>query len=94
MLQKAPDVTVTSILRPAHVQAVMEFMNTTGLGYTGKLYGRDGGDGDDGGEGSSDGGGGERGEEDGGSDREGAGEVDGEEVAEGCDGEWKFGLFE
>jgi ribonuclease HI len=94
MLQKAPDITVMSILRPAHVPAVMEFMKTTGLGYTGKLYGGDGGDGDDGGEGGSDGVGGERGEEDGWSDRGEVGEVDGEEAEEGSGGEWKFGLFE
>jgi hypothetical protein len=94
MLQKAPDVTLTSVLRSAHVPTVMEFMKTTGLGYTGKLYGGDGGDGDDGGEGGSDGGGGERGEEDGGSDRGEVEEVEGEEAEEGSGGEWKFGLFE
>jgi ribonuclease HI len=110
MLQKAPDVTVTSILHPTHLPAVMEFMKTTGLGYTGKLYGGDGeergeerrrgerrrgGDGYDGGEeGGSDGGGGERGEEGGGSDREGVDEAEGEEAADVSDGEWKFGLFE
>jgi hypothetical protein len=93
MLQKAPDITVSSILHPTHVPAVVEFMKTTGLGYTGKLYGRNGRE--ERREGS-DGEGSERGEEGGGSDRGGVGEGDGdgEESAEGSDGEWKFGLFE
>jgi hypothetical protein len=98
MLQKAPEVTVSSTLQPAHVPAVVEFMKIMGLGYTGKLRadaeGEGGGDGDDGGEGGSDGGSSERGEEDGGSGRGEVGEVGGEEAEEGSDGEWKFGLFE
>jgi ribonuclease HI len=37
MLQKAPDITVSSILGPTHMPAVMEFMKTTGLGYKSDL---------------------------------------------------------
>jgi hypothetical protein len=86
LLQKAPEVTVSSILHPTHVPAVMEFMKTTGLGYTDKLYGRDGRE--EGREGS-DGGGSERGEEGGGRDGDGDGDGDGSERGEeggGSDG--------
>jgi hypothetical protein len=84
ILQKAPEVTVSSVLHPTHVPAVMEFMKTTGLGYTGKLYGRDGRE--EGREGR-DGDGSERGEEGEGRDGGEVGERDGEEAAEGSDGD-------
>jgi hypothetical protein len=37
MLQKVPDIMVSSILGPTHMPAVMEFMKTTGLGYKSDL---------------------------------------------------------
>jgi hypothetical protein len=38
MIQKAPDLAISSILRATHTPAVVEFMNTTGLGYTRNLH--------------------------------------------------------
>jgi ribonuclease HI len=56
LLQKAPDVTVSSVLRPEHVPAVMEFMKTTELGLTAGLHADDGdGGGSEGDERSSEG---------------------------------------
>jgi hypothetical protein len=37
MLQKALDITISSILRPAQTPAVMEFLKTTKLGYAADL---------------------------------------------------------
>jgi hypothetical protein len=37
MLQKAPDVTLSSVLCPSHSLAVVEFLRTTRLGYTANL---------------------------------------------------------
>jgi hypothetical protein len=106
MLQKAPDLTLSNMLRQAHMPAVIEFMETTRLGYMTKLrertdemggdeMRRGGGDGSDGGsEGDGEGEGEGDGEGDGG---RGRAEVD-EHAVEGEDDEgedeWRFGLFE
>jgi ribosomal protein L12E/L44/L45/RPP1/RPP2 len=79
MLQKAPDVTVSSVLRPEQVPAVMEFMKTTGVGLSAGLRADDGEGGD---------GGGSRGRSAAEEEEEGEGTDD-----EG-DSEWRFGLFE
>jgi hypothetical protein len=98
MLQKAPDMTLSNMLRSTHTPAIIEFMETTGLGYTTKLrestdkmggdeMRRGGGDGSDGGskgDGVGDGG-------------RGRAEVDGHAVEgedDECEDEWRFGLFE
>jgi hypothetical protein len=97
MLQKAPNVTISSILSPTHVPAVMEFMKTTGLGYKPDLHADDD---------TRDGSGSESEERRG--RRDGSGSMEervavereseaeeGEERGEEEDAdEWRFGLFE
>jgi hypothetical protein len=63
MLQKAPDVTLSSVLCPAHSLAVVEFLRTTYLGYTADLTTdeEEGKRRGDKGEGNGDGAGGKRG---------------------------------
>jgi ribonuclease HI len=96
MLQKAPDVTISSVLQPAHALPVLEFLKTTRLGYAADLRAEDeerrggGSDGDGGGRGSDGGSGGSGGSEMG---REAGCEgMEREEVE--SEGEWRFGLFE
>jgi hypothetical protein len=103
MLQQAPEVTVSSVSSPSHAPAVLEFLRTTGLGYTRALHaeknrggeesrrGEESGS-DEGGGGSGDGG------DDDGSGRDGEGgeeaaAVEVDEEGDGSGGEWRFGLF-
>jgi hypothetical protein len=93
MLQKAPDVTLSSIPCPAHSLAVVEFLRTTRPGYTADLTtDEEGGKrrGDEG-EGNGNGAGGARGRSAGGEDEVEAG---GGVTERAEDEEWRFGLFE
>jgi hypothetical protein len=97
MLQKAPEVAVSSILHPGHIPAVVEFLKITGLGYTAELLIDSGVGRGEGREGEREGEM-ERGERRGArvddamfGESEGVGE---EEADGGGEDEWRFGLFE
>jgi hypothetical protein len=96
MIQKAPDITISSILRAAHTPAVVEFMKTIGLGYTRNLHADSEAHENEGGEEGEDGGredGAERGESgsgDGDEDDDVCGVGEGSAEAD----EWRFGMFE
>jgi hypothetical protein len=100
MIQKAPKIAISSILRAAHTPAVVEFMKTTGLGYTRNLHAdsevdknEEGEEGEEG-----EGGGREDGAERRGSGSGGVGVEDDDVggVGEGSEeaDEWRFGMFE
>jgi hypothetical protein len=98
MIPKALEIAISSILRATHTPAVLEFMKTTGLGYTRNLHADSEADKNEEGKEGEEGEGGGR--EHGTERREsGSGGVEDEDVGGVGEGseeadEWRFGMFE